>query len=215
MNQLCRTAVFALGAVALLSLVSCATNGVTAKPPTPRASSPIATTTPDSSGAASTASPKTPIAQNTGSLLSPQQKAQLAQLSMPIVLPSYLPGGFRLTKFSAEQEQGEVSGEYSSYSIFYQGANDTCLEFGANSDPAISLERLQKTSVETGLGKVKVYSGNVEGKPMIVGLFSLPNNNGYMLRTGAWMPPTIPGRRCNPVSMEEYIQVLKSLKRLK
>lgn len=211
MNQRCRTAICAVGAVALLSLFSCASSGVTAKPPTDRARF----TAPDNSEAASTALPKTSIEKNTGSLLSKEQKAQLAQLGIPIVLPSFLPGGFRLTKFSAQKQLDEASGDYSSYSIFYQGANNTCLELSANSDPGISTEGRKETSVETQLGSVKVYRISVEGKPMIVGLFSLPKNNGYMLRTGAWMPPTIPGRRCNPVSMEEYIQVLKSLKRLK
>jgi len=197
-----RTAVFALGTVALLSFTSYIANGAATFLPMAPVSS--------------------PIALFTGNLLSPVQKAQLAQLGIPIALPTYLPAGFRLTDFSAKKEQHDyVCCEYSWYSIFYQGANHACLEVSANLDPAMALStsHLQKTSVKTRLGEVEVYSGNVEGKPMIVGLLFLPSQNrhknGYMLRTGAWMPRTNPGRRCNPVSREEYIQVLKSLEMLK
>jgi len=209
MNKLYRTIFFTLGAVFLHFLVSYATDSATVT----SSAIPLATTQ-DTFFAAKTAEHKTLNAQNTGNLLSPKQKAQLSQLGIPIALPSYVPRGFRLTYFSAEKAQSQDPGDYSSYVIFYQGANNTCLEFSANSDPAISLERLQKKSVATQLGQVKVYSGKVEGKPMIVGLFSLANNNGYMLRTGAWMPPNTPGGRCNPVTIEEYIQVLKSVKKL-
>jgi hypothetical protein len=214
MNQPYRTAVFALGTIALLCLSNCAANGAASKVPAHpgNSSNPVAQNS-DSARATSTASPKTSIAYKTNNLLSNQQKGQLAQLGIPIAVPTYLPAGFRLTKFSAQKEEDEASGAW--YSLFYQGANNTCLEFSANVDPAMSLERLPKTLVKTRLGEVEVYSGNVEGKPMVVGLFSLPKNNGYMLRTGAWTPATNPGRRCNPVSRNEYIRVLRSLEMLK
>ena len=214
MNQPYRTAVFALGTIALLSLSNCAVNGATTKVSAPLGnSSKTLTQNPGTTVDTSTAFPKTSITYKTNHFLSNQQKAQLAQLGIPIAVPTYLPAGFRLTQFSAQKEEDEASGAW--YSMFYQGANNTCLELSVNVDPAMSLERLQKTLVKTRLGEVKVYSGNVEGKPMTVGLFSLPKNNGYMLRTGAWMPTTNPGRRCNPVSRNEYIQVLRSLEMLK
>ncbi|HEY9613181.1 hypothetical protein [Allocoleopsis sp.] len=217
MIQPYRTAIFILGTVALLSGSSCAANGAASQAPTALVSRPLAlATTPDTSFAASPAFPKTAIAKNTSNLLSSEQKAQLNQLGMPIIVPTYLPGGFRLTNFLAKKERDDyASGEYSWYSMFYQGTNNTCLEVSANVDPAMSTVNLQKTLVKTRLGAVEVYSGNVESKPMIVGLFSLGTKNGYMLRTGAWMPQTLPGGRCNPVSRKEYIQVLKSLERLK
>jgi hypothetical protein len=217
MNQPYRTAVFILGTVALLAWSSCAANGAASKVPTAPVSRAIAlATTPDTSFAASPDFSKTAIAKNTSNLLSSEQKAQLTQLGMPIVVPTYLPGGFRLTNFLAKKDRDDyASGEYSWYSMFYQGTNNTCLEVSANVDPAMSMGNLQKTLVNSRLGAVEVYSGNVEGKPLIVGLFSLGKNNGYMLRTGAWMPQNLPGGRCNPVSRKEYIQVLKSLERLK
>jgi hypothetical protein len=217
MNQLYRTAVFALGTVALLSWSRCAANGAASQVATAPVSRPIAlATTPDNSLAASPDFSKTAIAKNTSNLLSSKQKTQLNQLGMPIIVPTYLPGGFRLTNFSANKERDDyASGEDSWYSIFYQGTNNTCLEVSANVDPAMSMGNLQKTLVNSRLGAVEVYSGNVEGKPMIVGLFSLGKKNGYMLRTGAWMPLNLPTGRCNPVSRKEYIQVLKSLERLK
>lgn len=206
MIQPYRTAVFILGSVGLLAWSSCTANGVASQ----------VATAPDTSVAASADFSKTAIAKNTSNLLSSKQKAQLTQLSMPIAVPTYLPGGFRLTNFLAKKERDDyASGEYSWYSIFYQGTNNSCLEVSANVDPAMSMGNLQKTLVKTRLGSVEVYSGNVEGKPMIVGLFSLGKKNGYMVRTGAWIPQNLAGGRCNPVSRKEYIQVLKSLEMLK
>jgi hypothetical protein len=158
---------------------------------------------------ASSIFPKTFLARATGDLLSAEQKARLSKLKIPIVLPTYLPQNFRVTDFDAGKE--EMANEsYSYYSIIYKGANNTCLELTANTDPGMTTSGLNTTSMTTALGKVTVSSGNLENKPIIIGLFSLPrnSNNGYMLRTGGW----VPGRRCATIGKDEYLQVLKSLR---
>lgn len=220
MNQLSRTAVCALEAFALLLLSNCATHSTATKPPAAQSKSSIASLTNPVSSVASTANPKIAIVQNTGNLLSPEQKMQLSQLNIPIFTPTYLPSGFRLIKFDAGKE--EINGGVSSYySILYQKDNNTCLEISSGVDPAMSLRRLSKTSVKTSLGEVTVYSGNVEGKPLILG--QLSSKQGHMLRSGmvvrsAQMKPDgtwTPAEWCNPVSMEEFTQVLRSLEVLK
>lgn len=99
MTQPYRTAIFALGTIALLSLSNCTANQAASKMPVPpgNSSSTLAQNS-DTAAATSTASPKTSLAYKTNNLLSNKQKAQLAQLGIPIVVPTYLPAGFRLSE---------------------------------------------------------------------------------------------------------------------
>lgn len=170
------------------------------------------------SGARSDA--KTTIAQHPENLLSADQKRQLNQLGIPIYIPTYLPTGFRLTKFDAGKEELR-NGSYSYYSLLFQGSNNTCLEVSSGVDPAMSLGRLSKRSMKTSLGETTVYSGTVEGRQLI--LAQIPSKQGHMLRSGMVARPAEmkpdgtwkPAEWCQPVSTEEFNQVLRSLKVMK
>jgi hypothetical protein len=150
-----------------------------------------------------------PVIAAEGDSLTSEQRARLYRLKIPLVLPTYLPPGFQVKRFETGTEE-TIDYKYSYYSLVYAGADNTCLELAANTDPAMTTGGLNNTSIATPLGQVTVSSGNVEGKPLIIGLFSLPRNNGYFLRTGGW----VSGKRCAPVSREEYLRALRSLKRV-
>lgn len=160
---------------------------------------------------------KTTIAQNPETLLSANQKRQLNQLGIPIYIPTYLPTGFRLTKFDAGKEELR-NGSYSYYSLLFQGNDNTCLEVSSGVDPAMSLGRLPKRSLKTSLGEVTVYSGTVEGRRLI--LAQIPSKQGHILRSGTVARPAEmkpdgtwkPAEWCQPVSTAEFNQALRSLK---
>lgn len=175
---------------------------------------------------------KTSIFQNTGNSRSPAQKMQLSQQTIPIVttadlppgfnipiaIPTYLPSGFYLKEFQAF-DAGYVGQDAFHYSITYEEVdNSTCLEISSGID-GTSFESLglSETSVKLSQGEVTVYSGNVEGKPIIVALdwgkqIGLPSSDYRMTLISGYDSS---GGSCNPVSMEEFIQVLQSLKPLK
>ncbi|NJR66482.1 MAG: hypothetical protein HC772_16030, partial [Leptolyngbyaceae cyanobacterium CRU_2_3] len=216
MNQRHPTAALVLGAIALSLLTHCAANTATTNS-SPVSSSPAVTL---SSAVATPAE----IAQNPASplpaeQLSVDQKNQLSQLSVPVLVPTFLPAGFRLTKFDAGEEQ-LTNGSYSYYSLLYQGDNNTCLEISTGVDPALSTSRLSKALVTTPLGEATVYSGEVEGRSLILSMVSAQPQE-YMLRSGLVARPAeqqpdgswSAAELCQPVSMETYTQVLRSLRR--
>ena len=55
----------------------------------------------------------------------------------------------------------------------------------------MSTFRLEKTLIQSPVSnEMTLLSGNIEARPITLGLFKLPNgekNNGYMLRTEVWM----------------------------
>jgi len=204
--------------LSLSALVGCSDNLIPIKQPPTSSNNLSMTETSKLETSAITASSNsdTLVNQASGNLLSSDQKAQLKQLGTPIALPTYLPVGSRLHKFvSGKEELRTDSIPY--YSISYAGENDTCLDISLNTDPAMSTRRLQKTQMQSPVSsEVNVLTGDLEGKPIVLGLFKLPNgreNSGYMLRTGGWLPSNDGNKniRCNAVSAEEYAKVLQAL----
>ncbi|HEY9642776.1 MAG TPA: hypothetical protein V6C57_19970 [Coleofasciculaceae cyanobacterium] len=234
MNPLYQAAALALGTVALLSLSNCATDATNSTPAalsSAEAESPVVSVAhPTAAPVTDTAASTRPIAQDTSaqdtsaqnpaSLLSADQKKQLFHLNVPILVPTFLPADFRLTKVDAGEEQ-LVNGSYSYYSILYQGDHNTCLEISTGVDPAMSTAHLSKTLVTLPLGEATVYSGEVEGRSMIMGNLVAPPQ-GYMLRSGLVVRPAeskpdgswTAAEWCQPVNMETFTQVLQSLETL-
>ena len=208
--------------LSLSALVSCS-NSIAIKPTTSSSDASVAATANSESSASPTNSiSATPVAQATqivGDLLDASQKEKLRELSVPIVVPTYLPKGFRLIELESGKEELR-SGSYAYYSILYKGENDTCLDISLNTDPAMRTSQMPKrfTQMPISNKEVTIVYGNVENKPITLGSFGLPNldKNGYMLRTGGWIPSGQKGRniRCNSISDEEYDKVLQALKLL-
>jgi hypothetical protein len=243
MNQPYRTVVCALATVVWLSLNSCARNSTATQSPNTQSDNLSVSRTNSSPSTTREADSKTFIAQNTGNSRSPDQKMQryqqtipivttadLPEFDMPIFKPTYLPVGFFLREFQALEHYYDLIDDPNPfvYSITYQKRDTyTCLEIYSSLD-GTSFEDLglSETSVKMSHGEVTVYSGNVEGRPMIVALVPVDVDGTLLdvdveqlglLSSGKFFLFTIISGYsdwCEPVSMEEFIQVLQSMKLL-
>lgn len=221
MSKLSKLASCILTSLYLSTLVSCS-NPIAIKPTTSSSDASVAATAKSESSASPTnsvtATPLSQVAQATGDLLDAAQKDKLKELSVPIVVPTYLPAGFRVIKLEAGREELR-SRSYAYYSILYKGEDDACFDISLNTDPAMRTSRLSRRFMQIPISNkdVTIIYGNVEDKPITMGSFSVPSgspNSGYMLRTGGWMPSSLEGRniRCNSISDAEYDKVLQALK---
>lgn len=221
MSKLSKLASCIFTSLYLSTLVSCS-NPIAIKPTTSSSDASVAATAKSESSASPTnsvtATPLAQVAQATGDLLDAAQKDKLKELSVPIVVPTYLPAGFRVIKLEAGREELR-SRSYAYYSILYKGEDDACFDISLNTDPAMRTSRLSRRFMQIPISNkdVTIIYGNVEDKPITMGSFSVPSgspNSGYMLRTGGWMPSSLEGRniRCNSISDAEYDKVLQALK---
>lgn len=221
MSKLSKLASCIFTSLYLSTLVSCS-NPIAIKPTTSSSDASVAATAKSESSASPTnsvtATPLAQVAQATGDLLDAAQKDKLKELSVPIVVPTYLPAGFRVIKLEAGREELR-SRSYAYYSILYKGEDDACFDISLNNDPAMRTSRLSRRFMQIPISNkdVTIIYGNVEDKPITMGSFSVPSgspNSGYMLRTGGWMPSSLEGRniRCNSISDAEYDKVLQALK---
>lgn len=218
MNRPARITVFVLGTVVSLLLASCAANFAATRstPATSELDKNVnsAAVKPEATPTVNAAAPETSTV--TGNLLSPEQKAQLSQLPIPIIAPTQLPAGFRLVAASGEKGQYANGDDDSGYSISYQGDNNTCINLTSSKDGP----RGQADSVvQTQFGAVKVFTETRQDKTFIYSFIPIAGNPS--LTSGGTVPdPAATGdtpgwKRCNAVSMEQYIQVLKSLEVVK
>ncbi len=208
------------GSLCLNTLVSCS-NSITIKSAIGSSDTLIAATpkAEPSSSLTNSISP-TPVvklSQASGDLLDLSQKAKLKELAVPIVVPTYLPVGFRLVKMDSGREELRT-GSYAYYSILYQGENGTCLDISLNTDPAMRTSQMLRRFMQIPISnkKVTIIYGKLDDKSIAMGLFEVANgepNSAYMLRNGGWMPSGQEGRnvRCNSISEEEYDKVLQAL----
>ena len=221
MSKLSKLASCIFTSLYLSTLVSCS-NPIAIKPTTSSSDASVAATAKSESSASPTnsvtATPLAQVAQATGDLLDAAQKDKLKELSVPIVVPTYLPAGFRVIKLEAGREELR-SRSYAYYSILYKGEDDACFDISLNNDPAMRTSRLSRRFMQIPISNkdVTIIYGNIEDKPITMGSFSVPSgspNSGYMLRTGGWMPSSLEGRniRCNSISDAEYDKVLQALK---
>lgn len=150
------------------------------------------------------------VAQVAGTLLSPEQKARLTRLPIPIVVPTYLPATFRLLRAEGEASQYANGDDDSGYAIDYQGANNTCLSLRSSKDGPRGLAKVRQ--VQTNFGLVTVYADTfrdrqrlvsflgIKGNPILTSGGTLPDQKA----NGGWKP-------CRAVSIDDFTQVLKSL----
>lgn len=215
MSSIERVAINLFGTFVLLSLFGCGASSIQPKNSAPADSA--ATLEADSrSTTAETDNAETPRSQNPATQLSQEQNTQLSQLSIPILMPTYLPLTFQVTQVDAGHEE-LVDGGYDYYSILYEGDNNTCLAISSGVDPAMSTEGLAKTTATTALGEATIYTGKVEDRPLIMA--DLPTQQGHLLRSGLVARPAEmnsdgswkSAEWCEPVNQEKFLQVLESL----
>ncbi len=150
--------------------------------------------------------------QVTGNLLSPEQKAQLTQLPIPIIAPNFLPAGFRLVKATGETAKYANGDDDSGYTIAYQGENNTCISVTSSQSGPRGLQKIRQEQTE--FGEVTVYTENARDNSIrnVVSFLRLKGNP--ILISGGTLPDSTTSngwKQCSPVSIQTYIQVLKSL----
>jgi hypothetical protein len=150
--------------------------------------------------------------KETGNLLTSEQKATLLQLPIPIVAPTFLPEGFRLVYANGEAGKYANGDDDSGYTIAYQGENNTCIRISSSSSGSRGLQRANE--VQTEFGSVVVYTDNARDNTIksISGFLAL-KGNPILISGGSIPDRSADGgfKRCEPVGMGVYIQVLKSV----
>jgi hypothetical protein len=150
------------------------------------------------------------LAQATGNLLSPVQKARLTQLPIPVVVPTRLPVGFRLVRAEGEAGRYANGDDDSGYAIDYQGEQNTCLSIRTSQDGPRGLEKVKQ--VRTRFGLVTVYAEKLHDRKSLVSFLGIKGNP--MLISGGMQPDSTASsgwKPCRAVNIETYTQVLQSL----
>ena len=150
--------------------------------------------------------------QETGNLLTSEQKAKLLQLPIPIVAPNFIPEGFRLVYAKGEANKYANGDDDSGYTIAYQGENNTCISISSSSSGSRGLQRANE--VQTEFGSVVVYTDNARDNSIrSISSFLVLKGNPALISGGSIPDSSADGgfKRCEPVGMGVYMQVLKSL----
>jgi len=150
--------------------------------------------------------------QVTGNLLSPEQRAKFLQLPIPVVAPTFLPTGFRLVQAKGEANKYVNGDDDSSYSIDYEGANNTCISIRSSSSGSRGLQKANQAETEFGL--VEVYTDNARDNSIkSIASFLKLKGNPMLISGGSIADSSADGgfKKCNSVDIGVYMQVLKSL----
>lgn len=154
------------------------------------------------------ANPIVAIAQVSDSLLSADQLIQLKQLGIEVVLPTYLPEGFKVTYFEAHRQKNPQDITDSAYyRISYANANNICIEVG-NGYQAVWITNPSKNQLETALGDIEITYGKLRGSETMQYWASIKKGRQVIYTGGK-----LSGARetCNPLGLEDFTKVLKSL----
>lgn len=143
-------------------------------------------------------------AQTSGSLLNAKQIAELRKRPMmPVVVPTYLPNGFRVDKLETYRGKYTNGDDELSYQIFYSGADSSCLYVGATQSGPRGMTVGESTS--TSLGQLKIYKD-----PQSNMLAAFPS-------TGWGTALFSPGYRqgCRSVGSDVFTRIVESIRILK
>ena len=141
-----------------------------------------------------------------------EQKGLLLQLPIPIVAPNFIPEGFRLVYAKGEANKYVNGDDDSGYTITYQGENNTCISIRSTQSGSRGLKKVNQ--VQTEFGSVAVYTDNSRDNSIrSISSFLPLRGNPTLISGGSITDPSADGgfRRCEPVAMGVYLQVLKSL----
>ncbi|MDB9529368.1 hypothetical protein PN498_25480 [Oscillatoria sp. CS-180] len=148
-----------------------------------------------------------------GHLLSDEQRTELLQLSVPIVVPDFVPEGFRLTHASGEIVEYLNGDEYPIYRIRHESNNGECFTlYTPDNFPSGTV--LENTQTEFGLIPVYMYEdGESYG---LLSLVEIEMGADVMLSSSNWERAYVSQEnsemlRCKALDPEVFIQVLESL----
>jgi hypothetical protein len=206
-----------LSSIAVLMLASCTDQSnakssvqpgaIAAHPSSPEAISPTVEKTPTTQVQPSDLAQSRAIASTAATnLLNEEQKAQLAQLGVEVVLPTYLPPGFQLAQFEAHRKDSPDPTDYTYYTVSYKGPNNTCIEAG-NGYQNTSLSANQERSLSTSVGTFDIQSGTYRRTSITRRWATLPKGD-QVIFTGGKL--SYEEETCNPIETAEFDQVLQS-----
>lgn len=143
-------------------------------------------------------------AQVTGSLLTTKQVTELKRKPViSAVIPTFLPAGYRVTRFETYRGKYTNGDDELGYQIHYRGADNTCLYVGSTQNGPRGM--VQVASASTALGPLKVYKD-----PQTSSLASFPS-------TGRGTLLLSPGYEegCSSLSLKQFTRVVQSIRVLK
>ncbi|MGK7931536.1 MAG: hypothetical protein AB4041_08900 [Microcystaceae cyanobacterium] len=139
---------------------------------------------------------------------------ELNNVKVPVVLPNYIPSGFRQTKFEFSIDKNN---NYGDYEAIYQGPNNTCFEIWADNRPGGGyVEAIREWEVNINVNTksgtlILKEAGNPDGtKYLIVEDVILGNEANEEGALFQFDSPT-DAFQCNQVSVQEAIKILESL----
>jgi hypothetical protein len=150
--------------------------------------------------------------KDSGNLLTSEQKGLLLQLPIPIVAPTFVPEGFRLVHAKGESGKYANGDDDSGYMIAYLGENNTCISIHSTNSGSRGLQRANQAQTE--FGSVVVYTANARDNSIrVISSFLELKGNPALISGGSIPDSSVNSgfRRCDPVEMGVYLQVLKSL----
>lgn len=178
------------------------------------------TATPNNASALDTTSDKTktpqaqPATQATaGHGLSPAQVEKLTKLPIPIVVPTYLPPGFRVTSADGASAKLVNGDDDSGYSIAYESDDGTCFAINSSQDSPRRLKQVGQ--VESAIGTVKMYEETYEGRSSVQSFIPVKGNPVMISPFLKLNPATANHAPCKALDRAEYERVLQSIAILK
>jgi hypothetical protein len=157
------------------------------------------------------ARPEPPEASNpwAATALSPNQLQQLAGLLMErderVLLPTYLPKGFRLDEFKAASKNPNAppADNYSYYYLQYKGPSGTCLHIDSVSTGMMGavINATETRSLSTGVAEFEMQIGTGRtglANPQQI-RYSASLKSGYLISTGTGDCQTLPIDEFEPV----------------
>jgi hypothetical protein len=143
-------------------------------------------------------------AQVTGSLLTTKQVAELKRKPViTAVIPTFLPAGYRVTRFETYRGKYTNGDDEVGYQIHYRGADNTCLYVGSTQSGPREMKLVGSTS--TSFGQLKIYKD-----PQINMLAAFPSTGwGTALFSPSY------GQGCRAVRRDVFTRIVESIRILK
>jgi hypothetical protein len=144
-------------------------------------------------------------AQVSGSQLTTKQVAELKRKPViTAVIPTFLPAGYRVTRFETYRGKYINGDDELGYQIHYRGADNTCLYVGSTQSGPRGM--VQVASASTALGPLKVYKDPQSG---VLAAFP-PLDRAAQISSSKYN-----SQGCRALSSNQFIRIVESIKILK
>lgn len=144
-----------------------------------------------------------------GNLLAPAQVAKLTKLPIPIVAPTDLPEGFRVTSADGDSVKYTNGDDDTGYAISYEKADGTCFVIQSSKDGPRRLKQVGQ--VETKVGNVNMYEETYQDKSWIQSFIPVKGNPVMISPVLLYKPETGNHEACKALDRNDYERILKSI----